>query len=96
MSRLGNDTLKLRPQERLVIAGEGWDLTFTSAEVKSICAMWSAGISVPDMAAKLKRQQEEIAVMIMDLSQMAVIGLRERGVYGGEENRDACRGRKKA
>lgn len=54
--------------------------------------MWSAGISLPDMALQMKRGQEEVAVMVMDLAQNAVIGRRERGIFGGEEIRDGCKG----
>jgi len=93
MSKL--DVLKLRPREALVIAGERWDLSFTRSEVKGLREMWSAGISLPDIAAQMKRQQEEIAVMVMDLAQTALIGSREDGVYGGEEIRDGCKGVRK-
>ena len=89
------DALKLRPQEPLIIAGEKWDLSFTRGEVKAIREMWSAGISLPDMAAQLRRQQEEIAVMVMELAQNAMIGRREQGVLGGEESREGCKGARK-
>jgi hypothetical protein len=95
MTKTNTDVCKLRPRERLIFACERFDLSFAKAEVSSIREMWTAGISLPDIAADMKRNQVEIAVLIMDLAENAIIGMREQGIFGGEESRADCKGRAK-
>ena len=86
------DRMKLRPKEELIIAGMDWDFSFTAAEIKDISKMWADEIPLPDIAEKLKRKNQEIAVMIMDLATYGKIKRRKYGVYGGEEVKEVKHG----
>ena len=78
----GQDRTKLRPQEPLYHALEESDLSFYRREVAQVTLDYRAGVSVPEMAVKLRRKQEEVAVLIMDLALKGKIKPRPGGVFG--------------
>lgn len=64
-----DDTLKL-------------DLVFEDNELQDFKEMWEAGISVENMAKKMKRRPSEIVLLVMDHAERNLISKREQGVFG--------------
>lgn len=64
-----DDTLKL-------------DLVFSENELADFKEMWKAGISVQNMARKMKRRPSEIILLVMDHAERNLIENRKQGVYG--------------
>lgn len=58
------------------------DLVFEENELKDFKEMWKAGISVENMAKKMKRHPSEIALLIFDHAERNLIKTRKQGVYG--------------
>lgn len=69
---------KLRPTEKLHIALENMDLAWFADEVKLIKNMWKYGCPIWEMAERVKRTQEEVLILLIDLK----VGGRKNGVYG--------------
>lgn len=82
--RYGMDKEKLRPLQELYIALDGYDLSFYPAEVEQVGLMWRRGVGIDEIAKQLNREQEEIAVLIMDLALQGLAGPRPGGVCGHE------------
>jgi hypothetical protein len=70
------DLLKLRPQSPLYIALEDMDLTWYKDEVPAVIAAYNSGMGIVEMADKFKREQEEVAVLLMDLAMKGKLGLK--------------------
>lgn len=64
-----DDTLKL-------------DLIFEENELQDFKEMWEAGISVENIAKKMKRRPSEIVLLVMDHAERSLIKKREQGVFG--------------
>lgn len=79
---MARDKLKLRPKESLIIALDDLDLSFTKAEIGAVLDFWGEGKHIADIAAKVKRDQDEVAVLIMHLSRQRKIAKRKMGVLG--------------
>lgn len=58
------------------------NLTFTTKQLDDFLDMWENGISVENMALKLKRKPVEIGLLIVDYAERGLIEARETGVYG--------------
>lgn len=82
------DRLKLRPKEELYIACEDLDLSFFKREVMETIRMWHEGWHIADIAATLKRDPDEVAILLIDLARQERIGPRRGGVFGWEANCD--------
>ncbi len=78
---VGEDKFKLRPKEPLYFACEGFDLTFTREEVEKVKKYYRKGIPLLEMAEKLKRNQVEIAILIIDLAEKGRITPRPSGIF---------------
>lgn len=74
---------KLRPRERLHIALEDLDLSFTRAEVAAVIEGWRRGDHVADIADRIRRDPDEVAVLLIDLARCGRIARRQGGVFGG-------------
>lgn len=79
----GYDRFKLRPPE-LHIALDGYDLSFTAAEVERIREAWGEGMSLEAMAAALDRLEPEVAVLVIDLAVNGKIQPRPGAMMGRE------------
>ncbi|WP_233208623.1 hypothetical protein [Planomicrobium sp. MB-3u-38] len=64
-----DDTLKL-------------NLIFEENELQDFKEMWEAGISVENMAKKMKRRPSEVVLLVMDHAERSLIKKREQGVFG--------------
>ena len=85
------DKYKLRPKEELYFPLQDLDLTFTEKEVEDTQELWKAGIHIADMARQLKRETEEVFILLLDLAMKRKIRERENGVFGIDyEKVDRC------
>lgn len=80
----GMDKTKLRPLQELYIAFDGYDLSFYPSEVEQVGLMWRRGVGIDTIAEQLVREQEEIAILIMDLALQDLVGARPGGMCGHE------------
>lgn len=76
------DKFKLRPQSELVIALDDLDFSWLPDEVKKVRKLWTFGWHIADIAKQMKRDQDEVAVLIMHLARKGKIQNRKRGVLG--------------
>lgn len=77
-----SDKYKLRPKEELYFPLQDLDLTFTEKEVEDTLELWEAGIHIADMARQLKRETEEVFILLLDLAMKRKIRERENGIFG--------------
>lgn len=77
-----HDRLKLRPQSELIIALDDLDLSFTREETEAVLDFWGEGKHIADIAEHMKRDQDEVAVLIMHLARRGKIAKRKMGVFG--------------
>ena len=75
------DIKKLRP-EKLYIALRELDFSFEEFEVMTTIEMWSRGKSIIAISDVLKRDCDEIAILIMSLRRDNKIEDREGGLWG--------------
>jgi hypothetical protein len=78
------DRWKLRPQEELIIALEDLDLSWFQDEVDKVKKLWEFGWYIADIAKQIKRDQDEVAILIMHLARCGEIKKRPGGVFGNE------------
>lgn len=76
------DKFKLRPKQKLVIALDDLDFTWLPSEIALVKMMWDFDYHIADIAAKVKRDQDEVAVLIMHLARKGKIEKRKTGVLG--------------
>lgn len=76
------DRHKLRPMVELYIALDGLDLSFLPDEVTQFIDLWEEGLSMYDIAAKMNRHAEELAVLLIDLSMRKKVIARNGGLLG--------------
>ncbi len=77
-----NDRLKLRPKNELIIALDDLDFSWFPAEVAKVKQLWNQGLHIADIATKVKRDQDEVAVLIMHLAREEKIAKRKMEVLG--------------
>lgn len=76
------DPLKLRPRAQLTVLLDQLDLTATPNELHTVRDGWQSGDSVGDIAERLKRDPDEVAIMVMHMARQLRIGPRPGGAYG--------------
>ncbi len=77
-----HDRLKLRPKNTLIIALEDLDFTWFPHEIEEVKQLWNQGLHIAAIAAKVKRDQDEVAILIMHLARAGEIQNRKMGVLG--------------
>jgi len=77
-----NDRLKLRPKSELIIALSDLDFSWFPEEVGKVKQLWNQSLHIAAIAAKVKRDQDEVAVLIMHLARKGKIAKRKTGVFG--------------
>jgi len=55
---------------------------FTNEELNDFVELWNGGISVENIAAKMKRKPIEIVLLIMDRAELGLIKGRPNGLKG--------------
>lgn len=58
------------------------DLVFKENELADFKEMWKAGISVENMAKKMRRKPSEIILLVIDHAERNLVKNREQGIYG--------------
>ena len=58
------------------------NLLFSERELRDFQELWSAGISMKNIATKLKRRPSEIALLVFDHAERGLINARGTGIYG--------------
>lgn len=58
------------------------NLLFEEGELRDFRELWEAGISLPNMAKKMKRKPSEIALLIFDHAERGLIKGRDEGIHG--------------
>lgn len=76
------DKYKLFPPEPLYTALADLDFTWYADEVTQVIRWWEDGIALGDMADRLGRNPDEVAILLIDLARSDKIKEREGGVYG--------------
>jgi hypothetical protein len=78
------DCLKTRPQAELYIALEDLDFSWYESEIDRVIEMWQRGAHIEIIANTLKRTQEEVLILLLDLAMRDKIKLRYGSVWGCE------------
>lgn len=83
MGKVGirDDKFKLRPDSELYIACEEFDFSFFKGEVEQVKQSYKQGIPVLDIARDIKRDEVEIAILLIDLAEKGKITPRHSGVF---------------
>ena len=75
------DRYKLRPQEELIVALDDLDFSWFPVEVNKVKKLWSLGWHIADIAKHMKRDPDEVAVLIMHLARQGRIKRRRMGFW---------------
>ena len=67
-------------EEKKYIACLEWNFAWTPNEIDQVKTLWKRDLPIWDISQEVKRPQEEIAVLVMDLRQRGEIEKRGRGV----------------
>jgi hypothetical protein len=73
---------KLAINERLYIACVDYDFSWRQEQVKRAVAYWEQGMPLLEIAAKFKRRQEEVLLLLVDLATQGEITGRPGGILG--------------
>lgn len=76
------DSRKIRPREELYIALSELDFSWYPGEVEQVAQLWRKGLPVADIAERMERDIDEVAILIMDLARRGIIEPRKNGVAG--------------
>jgi len=76
------DRMKLRPKSELVIILEDLDFSWYAVEMNKVKSLWKYGWHIKDIAKTVKRDQDEVAMLIMHLARQGRIRRRRMGVLG--------------
>ena len=76
------DRMKLRPKSELVIILEDLDFSWYANEIDKVKSLWKYGWHIKDIAKTVKRDQDEVAMLIMHLARQGRIRRRRMGVLG--------------
>ncbi len=79
ITRLENRYMQ-KQRRKLYIALEELDFTWSDEEVKQVIKMWKRNTPLIEIADHFNRMDEEVAVLIMDLSMKDKIKPREVGI----------------
>ncbi|MFZ5688650.1 MAG: hypothetical protein ACOY9Y_10845 [Bacillota bacterium] len=88
------DKYKICPPEPLYIALADLDFTWYADEVTQVIRWWEDGIALGDMADRLRRDPDEVAILLIDLARAGKIKERDGGVYGKllcEDGQRSCK-----
>ncbi len=65
------------------IACDNFNFLWSREEVKAFRELWREGYSIQEMARYFKRQEEEIALLVLDQASKGNIEKRKGGLFGG-------------
>lgn len=76
------DYKKFRPEEELYIALSELDFSWYEAEMTEVIKFWNDGCHITKIAQCMRRDTDEVAILIMDLARQGIIGERKGGCFG--------------
>jgi hypothetical protein len=68
--------------QRIYIACGDYDFSWKQEQVKLAALYWDEGMPLPEIAAKFRRRQEEVLLLMVDLSAQGKIRGRPGGILG--------------
>jgi hypothetical protein len=74
----------LASRQNIYIACEDMNFTWDEVEVLEFEKLWNAGVGLFEIADKLQRDPDEVALLIIDRSQQRRIKPRLGGIWGDE------------
>jgi len=84
--KLYNDLKQYRPKEELYIACYDMNFSWLPQDVKKVIRLWEYGLSLKEIGKHLRRDLDEIAILLIDLGRQGKIKSREGGIYGQKAN----------
>lgn len=66
---------------------EHLDLTATAEELKTFRTYWKNGLSIYEIAKKMKRKPEEIIFFVIDQAALDKIEARTGGIWGAKQEK---------
>jgi len=82
MNAANKDSWKLRPKSELIIALDDLDFSWFIDEIDKVKRLWKYGWHIADIAKQMRRDIDEVAILIMHLSRRGEIKRRKGGVFG--------------
>ena len=70
------------------IALEDADFAWRPEDIKKVKAWWKHGVDLLEMAQRLKRNQDEVFVLLLDQARHKHIDGRPGGIFGTQEEED--------
>lgn len=58
------------------------DFSWSSKQVQKVKKMWWKGYSISDISSSLKRESDEVFLLLMDLARKGEIKKRKKGIFG--------------
>ena len=77
-----NDSRKMRPREELYIALSELDFSWYPGEVEQVARLWRKGLHIAEIAERMERDIDEVAILIMDLARRGIVEPRKNGAMG--------------
>ncbi|PWW06294.1 hypothetical protein DFQ01_103196 [Paenibacillus cellulosilyticus] len=74
----------LASRQKIYLACEDMNFAWDEVEVRKFHELWKAGVGIFDIAEQLKRDPDEVALLIIDRSRQHRIQPRTGGIWGEE------------
>ena len=71
-----------KPKDMLYVVFEDLNFAWMPGELEKVKAAWEAGMHIVDIAREVDRQENEVAILVMDLAEKGRFRPREGGAYG--------------
>lgn len=78
-------------RNKLYIACEYYDFTWSEIEVEAFRKMWREGTSLPRIAKALKRHINEVFILALDQAELGYIRQRPHGIFGNDDEGECGR-----
>lgn len=73
---------RAKDKEAIYIACEDLNFAWIKAEIATVKMAWNAGKPIWEIASLVRRPEEEVAILIIDLNGKRELGPRPGGVFG--------------
>ncbi|MBD7967726.1 helix-turn-helix domain-containing protein [Paenibacillus gallinarum] len=73
-----------KQRNNIYLACEEMDFTWNEKEIKQVEIMWNKGVEVHSIATEMKRDPDEVVILIIDRAKKGCIGNRPGGLIGTE------------
>lgn len=76
------ESIHAKAKERLYIACLDWNFGWLKSEIARVKLSWKAGRPIWEIAAQVRRPQEEVCILLLDLIVNGELENRPGGVFG--------------